>query len=300
MKELIAQIVEFFAAHTVEAIGIIVAAITAVGVFVGPWFASCRQRKSTGRDRKLRAHFEELKKEARLIISSAAHVPEITETTDDSGEIGVTVTVGAYGQIVKSIEEAQVSGSFKAHFREQVKEFNRLKQKIREHNAKCEDFRQKIKTAFESKGIPVGYQDALSAYIHEDAFKPLFHMWEELARGKHPWPDFQKIEFEPIYNMKGASLLYASGWKANAVAFAMTAADSEKCKAVLAEVAENQEDQKEAAEIFDSANKLIGEAKEFVGRLVTELNDMDNFWPGKKTNTFKELKKTCPGCRELF
>lgn len=286
---------QFLAAHIIEVIAIIIAAITAIGVFVGPWLASRRQRKIAEQDRKLRAHFEEVKSEAEDLVSLASSLKE-----KDMRIVAVDISAAELGVGYVEIRAVQISDSFKAHFLGQMEEWRTWEEKAIEHNISCEDFRQKIKTAFESKGIPVGYQDALSAYIHEDAFKPLLNMWEELARGKHPWPDFQKIEFEPIYNMKGASSLYASGWKANAVAFAMTAADSEKCKAVLAEVAENEENQREAAKLYNSANEHVEQAKGFADQFASKLNDMDTFWPPKKPNEFKKLKKTCPKCKELF
>lgn len=74
---------EFLAAHTVEAIGIIIAAITAVGVFVGPLLAGWRQRKNAEQDRRLRTHFEELKEEAALVTSFARDLHE------DYGRIGI-------------------------------------------------------------------------------------------------------------------------------------------------------------------------------------------------------------------
>jgi hypothetical protein len=74
---------EFLAAHTVEAIGIIIAAITAVGVFVGPLLAGWRQRKNAEQGRRLKTHFEELKKEAAPVISFTRDLYE------DYGKIGI-------------------------------------------------------------------------------------------------------------------------------------------------------------------------------------------------------------------
>ena len=68
---------EFLAAHTVEAIGIIIAAITAVGVFVGPLLAGWRQRKNAEQDRRLKTHFEELKKEAEPVRSFAHNLVNV-------------------------------------------------------------------------------------------------------------------------------------------------------------------------------------------------------------------------------
>lgn len=73
---------EFLVAHAVE-VGIMITAITAIGVFVGPWLASWRQRRSTEQDRKLRAHFEELRKEAEPVISFARDLDNVY------GKIGI-------------------------------------------------------------------------------------------------------------------------------------------------------------------------------------------------------------------
>jgi hypothetical protein len=284
---------EFLATHTVEAVAIIIAAITAVGVFVGPWFASWRQRKNTEQDKKLRAHFEELKRETELIISSASNLAPM------SGDWKIVVSEGSYGGNISNIEEAQVSSSLEAHFPEQAKQLSTFKQKTREHNANWEDFRRKIKIAFESKGVPVVQNDQSepSTYIYENAFEPLFNMWRELAQNKGPWLDFQKIESEPV---KGGYLLYASGWRGNAVAFAKTKDGIEKCKLAFAEIADTKENQREDARILNSANKLIGEAKEFAHQLASELSEVDKFWPGTRINKFKRLKKTYPICKELL
>jgi len=74
---------EFLAAHTVEAIGIIIAAITAIGVFVGPLLAGWRQRKNAEQGRRLKTHFEELEREAAPVISFARDLCE------DYGRIGI-------------------------------------------------------------------------------------------------------------------------------------------------------------------------------------------------------------------
>ena len=197
---------EFLAEHTTKAMGIIIAAITAIGVFVGPWLASRRQRKVVEQDKRLRAHFKELRGEAWLVVSSASN---LTRMARDST---IVVAIGSQAVTISGIEEVKISGSFEVHFPEQAKQLSTLKQKIREYNAKCEDFRQ-IK---------------------------------------------------------------------------------------IAETAGNMENQTVVAKILGQADELTGGGKEFANQLATELNDMDNFWPGKKTNRFKKLKKTCPKCKELF
>lgn len=272
---------EFLAAHIIEVIGIAFAAITAIGV--GPWLASRRQRKIAEQDTKLRAHFEDLKREAEPVISLASNLVE------------------RYGKI--EIKKTEISDNFQAHFSEQSKDWRRWEQKANKQNRNYENLRQKIKIAFEAQGIPVvvkNDQGEHSICIFEAALDALFNRWGELAWNRCPWPDFQKVESKPIYNVKGAYLLHASGWGANAVAFANTEDEQEKCKLALGEIAGDMENQGEAAKILDSASKLVKEVKDFADQLASEINDIHKFWPGKKTNRFKRLKKTCPKCKELF
>jgi len=199
----------------------------------------------------------------------------------------------------KEVQAPQISASLEAHFPGRSEQWTGLMQKVSEHNTNYKAFCQKIKTAFESKGIPVVQNDRRKSFtfIYEDVFNPLFNMWKELAQGRHPWPDFQKID---TVSVEGSHFLHPSGWEASVVAFAKTEDDSEKCKLALARIAGDGENQKEADEIFGSASELMKEAREFADQLASELNDIDKFWPGKKTNKFKRLNKTCPTCKELL
>ena len=281
---------EFLAAHTVEAIGIVIAAITAIGVFVGPWFASWRQRKNTEQDRKLRAHFEELRREAQEIVRIMSRV------TERYGKI-VSHSQAIYSEIT-CVVFPQPSDSFMAHFPEETTKLGEYSRRIEAHNRDYEGFRLKIKTDFESKGIPVVQNDQRKSFtfIYEDVFNPLFNMWKELAQGRHPWPDFRKID---TVSVEGGHFLHPSGWEASMVAFAKTEDDSEKCRLALAEIADNVGNRGEAAKILDSANKLVEKAREFANQFAAKLDEIDRYWPGKQPNKFKRLEKTCQTCREL-
>ena len=283
---------EFLAERSLEIIGIAIAVIIpAVGVWV-----ERRHRKKIEEDKKLRVHFEELKKDAQLIMTSAACVPTVI---DDNVE--VIVPVGSYGQICTSIEEVQVSGSFEAHFREQAKEFSGLKQEIRKHNTTCEDFRRKIKIAFESKGIPVvpNDQGKLPVFTYEASLDALLNKWIGLAQNKCPMPDFKEIGVRAI---QGGYEIFTGGWGGSVTVFVFgkTEDEREKFEPALAEILGNVENQRRTAEILDSANRLTEKAEEFRHQLASEINSVDKFWPGTRRNKFKRLKKTCPDCKELF
>lgn len=197
---------------------------------------------------------------------------------------------------LKEVEAPQISASLEAHFPRQSNEWKGLMQKVSEHNTNYKAFCQKIKTAFESKGIPVEkYPRKDFCCIYEDAFDALFNMWRELAQNKPRWPDFQQINSEQA---DGGYFLRAQNW-ASVLAFAKTEDDKTKCKLVLAEIADDIGNQGEAAAILDSANKLVQKAREFANQFATKLDEIDKYWTGKKTNKFKRLKKTCETCKEL-
>jgi hypothetical protein len=199
---------------------------------------------------------------------------------------------------LKEVEAPPVSASLEAHFPGQSDEWKGLMQEISEHNKSYKDFSEKIKADFESKGIPVVQDDRCKSFtfIYEDVFTPLFNMWRELAQGKHPWPDFQNIDTLPV---EGGYFLHPSGWKASVIAFAKTEEDSKKCKLALAETAGDVGNQEQAAKMLDSVDKLVEKAREFANQFTAKLDEIDKYWPGKKTNKFGRLKRTCQTCKEL-
>ena len=198
---------------------------------------------------------------------------------------------------LKEVEAPQISAIFEAHFSGQSEEWRGLMQKISEHNRDYKDFCQKIKTDFEKKGVPVEkYPRKDFCCIYEHILDPLFNMWGELARNKPRWTDFQEINSEQA---DGGYFIRVRDW-ASVIAFAKTEDDKRKCKLVLAEIANDMGNQREATKILDSADKLVEKAKEFADQLTTKLDEIDKYWPGTQTNKFKRLKKTCQKCKELF
>jgi hypothetical protein len=198
----------------------------------------------------------------------------------------------------KEVEAPPISASLQAHFPGSSEEWTGLMQEISEHNRNYKAFCEKIKVDFESKGIPVVQNDPRKSFtfIYEDVFNPLFNMWKELAQGRRPWPDFQRSD---TVSVEDSHFLHPSGWEASVVAFAKTEDDSEKCKLALAEIAGDIGNQGEAAKILDSATKLVGKAREFANQFAAKLDEVDKYWPGKRTNRFKILKKACQTCKEL-
>ena len=266
---------EFLAENSLEIISIAVVVIsTAVAVSV-----KRRQRKNVEQDRKLRVHFEHLEREGQSVVSLARGVG------NEDGRV--------------KFGTSQITDSFKAHFPGEWEEWTNWVKKAGGHNQDYEGFRRKIEKDFESRSIPVkSYpQSQANTCIFTDVFNPLFVWWGQLAEGKRPWVDFKKINSIPV---ERGYFLHPWGWEANTVAFANSEDEREKCESALAEVAKDEENQEEAAKLDNSANELVKQAEVFADKFAGKLDDIHEFWPGKRASKFRELKKTCPDCKELF
>lgn len=302
MKEVMDQIGQFFYDYRVQfIIGIVIALIIVImktalrNLFKKLWeLIFPPPDKIKEEDRKLKAHFEQLKKEGEDLLSLVRSLVE-----KDMRIVAVDTSAAELGVGYIEIRALQISDSFKAHFPGEWEEWTKWVEKAEKHNHDYEGFRQKIEKDFESKGIPVKshLQSQANTCIFTNVFNPLFVWWGELAEGKRPWVDFQKIDSKPV---EGGYLLYASGWGASAVAFAKSEDEREKCESALAEVAKDEENQGEAAKLDNSANELVEQAKVFADKFAGKLDDIHEFWPGKRTSKFRRLKKTCPDCKELF
>jgi len=283
---------ELLAAHTVEAVGIIIAAITAIGVFVGPWLASRRQRKIAEQDRKLKIHFEELKREAQEIIRIISRVSE------DYGEI-VSHSEATYSEIT-SVVLPQPSDNFMAHFPEEMTKLGEYSRRIEAYNRDYEAFRAKIIDALNSEEtLVLDWKIAITApCISESVVDPLISYWTEFTPNGRTWPDFRFMEESPYAD--GQIDLCPKGWAASAAARVRTESDKVKYCRALREVAANEEFKREATTLRSAARQLLNEIRTFPTRLLDKLDNVDRLWPGTKKYTFRKEKKNCPRCKEIF
>jgi len=125
-------------------IGLIVAAVTAIGVFLGPRLTAKWQRRQQKQDMMLKAHFEEMKREVQEITRI------ISRVTEDYGEIA-SHSEASYSEIT-SVVLPELSDNFIAHFSEETTKLGEYSRRIEEHNRDYEEFRAKIIDAFKSQG----------------------------------------------------------------------------------------------------------------------------------------------------
>jgi len=166
-------------------IGIALAAVAAVGVFVGPLLATRFQERKRERDEKLRIHFENLQMEIMNPIRDLAW-----NLTNRDGELTY------YGDRPvlpnNEIEQRDSFVYFTLHFPAIAEEWRELKEKALKHNHRLNGFRMRgqrvtallegVKAAADAKGEEAGFdmQDAHGAY--EEKIRKLNDNAEELVK----------------------------------------------------------------------------------------------------------------------
>jgi len=246
------------------------------------------------RDKKLRLHFNELSEETKAILSEA----RISEM------YGLVVTyaggIPQYHPDFVGIELPKLPDSFEAHFPIESKMYGDYISRILRNNEGYKELRQKVRTDFESEGIPVvniNPPPKTSPVIYDTILWPLFSWWKDCNQGKaKPWPNFEQIETNVDF---GPNHLVVAGWGSGAIAYAETDSDKQKCKYAIGKVAKNTEYESEAAETIDMANERVKEIRTFKEQLIDTLDDIGKFWPGTKKYKFRE-EKNCSRCKELF
>ncbi|MFC1983695.1 hypothetical protein ACFLVO_01595 [Chloroflexota bacterium] len=257
-------------------------------------FVNQQSEKRREQDRKLRIHFDDLKKEARAIMSEA----QISEM------YGLIVTYAGgtpqYHPEFVGIELPKLPNSFEAHFSKETEMYRNCISRILRTNEGYKELRQKIKTDFESEGIPVvniNPPPKTPPAIYDTIFWPLFSWWSERSQGKpNPHPNFEQIETIDDF---GSNHLVVSGWRSGAIAYAIGMTDQQRCKEVITGIAKNGEYESEAAKTIEMANGRVKEIRILKEQLMATLDDIGKFWPGTKKYKFKKVKN-CATCKKIF
>lgn len=280
-----AQVWHFISTNVLQIIGLVVAAITAIGVFYGPRLVAKRQE----RREKLKVHFKELKQEAQS---------KVTTMISTLYERRRKINVYDSSAPPSGTELPDLSNSFAVHFPEETKDYIEYKQKMIEHNEKYEQFRLTIKEHFASKGIPTASTSTTSTTcVYEITFIALFRWWEDLVLNHpHPQPDFTQIDTKQDAT---GYYLYALGLGASPVAHAKTDPDKDKLEDALLKVAQNKKYKGETAELLNSYESSSQELKTYRSHLDKKLKDIEEYWPGPKGHEFRKVRD-CSKCKEIF
>ncbi len=289
-------------------IGLVVASITAIGVFYGPRLVAKRQEKRE----KLGVHFKDLKLN---IIDSIGDLSwqirncEGQMTHQDDSPVPP----------IYKFEQVDLFTCFNLHFPLEADEWKQLKERSLEQNQSAKDFESKIKEYIESdhnltplKKDPIPDtggegKDPLRAMI--DKAKAKANMEEmivdvtpkclcrtlyELAQNSSPVYDFTKAEIklsDSLYILHFPKIVIG----ASQLVYAKTAEKVKYCNSVFVGIQESPDFRQEASRIYDNAKKLVKDFKDFSTRLAAKIDNISKYGIGRE---FKKLKK-CPICKKI-
>lgn len=280
--------------YVIGAILGVLAAIWGIIKFLLQPILKLREERKKENDNKLKTHFTEIKTEAESTMSETKVVEMYGAIVAEKG------LVPLYHPNFIGIELPVFSKEFIAHFPREIEEYKKCIGEILKHNKSYKGLLEKIKLSFQSRGLAVvsaNHPSSVSPCIYDNIFPPLFNWWQDRSKSKaKPWPNFQIIE---PHQDSGPDLLWVSGWNSGAIARAVKDSDRQRCKEVIARVAENEEYQTEAVEIIKLAKERMTGLRTFKEQLLSTLNDIETFWPGTRKYKFRKVRN-CPRCKELF
>lgn len=295
------QLLQFVSTYKVQIIvGVVVTAAATIIIFFlrsvvrKLWEIIFPPSGKEVRDKKLRLHFNEIYTETRTALSEA----NISEM------YGLVVVyaggIPLYHPDFVRIELPKLLDSFEVHFPKETKMYGDYISRILRNNEGYKGLWQKIKTDFESEGIPIvniNLPPTTSPVIYDTVIWPLFSWWKERSQGKEsPLPNFSQIETTAAF---GPNQLVVAGWRSGAIAYAKTDSDRQKCEYAIGKVAENKKYEQEATIMIETANKQVKDIMTFKRQLIDSLEDIERYWPGTSKHKFKE-ENNCARCKELF
>lgn len=247
--------------------------IPIITLIVGVILGSLRERNKE-RERRLKVHFEELRREAEISIISG-----ISGVSEHYGRVIIYSRPNTYNI---PTELPKPSDSFAAHFPEETAALAGYEQNIVKHNKVYEAFRLKITDTFKSKGLDVVSVNTNVSFPHiwDNIFWLLFEWWLDRYQGKAPRFDFGRIEPRKDFGLHN---LLVAGCNSQAVAYAETEEGKGSCISAIWAVADNKEYEREAVEIINSARKLAKEVATFNNELKDKLSNIYKFelWRGR-------------------
>lgn len=266
--------------YIIPIIGLVIAAITAFGVFYGPKLVAKSQEKKES----LRNHFKHLE----TIV-----IKPISDTMRGIATYGETLSIkGAsygsfhYASLITNFEQGDFY-IFKLHFPKLAEKVTKQLNEVNQHNELCESFTNKLKELIEEKtGLPVS-EGKGRPFIYADVPSYLRQTLCDLAEPKSLRHDFRQARIEKkndFWEVFTPGIIYAQ---------VTTEEQGNSCKHGLIELMESTSLLEEISYILKNANQLENES-----RSIADLLDLTcrQYGVGQLLNE----EKDCPYCQVIF
>lgn len=261
-------------------IGLVIAAITAVGVFYGPKLVAKSQEKKES----LRNHFKHLE----TIV-----IKPISDTMRGIATYGETLSIkGAsygsphYASLIRNFEQGDFY-IFKLHFPDLAEKVTKLLNEVNQHNERCESFTNKLKELIEEKTGLTVTKGKERPFIYEDVPHYLRQTLYQLVKSESPTHDFRQARIENKIDF------WEVGTKTTSYSNVTTEEEGNSCKRGLIELMESTALLEEISDILNKANQLENKSRSIADSLDLTCRQ---YGVGQLLNE----EKDCPYCQVIF
>lgn len=279
-----------FLTYTLPILGIVIAAITAFGVFYGPRLVAKRQEKKG----KLQTHFDGIKEK---IIGNTIQI--VANAINDHGIIDASILRGSRTTdddpfpLIIGFEETDEYQAFQVHYPNTDKTLQALINETWKHNKDVNNVREEIEQYVNSHpDLPTvkPYNPVKGGMVVTQAISHIYSTIYSIAQGQRPYCDFSKISINNMGELQSLSV--------NQEIIALTdAGKAEKCMTVLLELQNSQ--------VFkDKALVLHGKAIHLKNRFEALAYELQLIYDygliSKKAGYSFEPIKKCAICKRIF
>jgi len=277
-----AQVWGFLSENSLAIIGLIIGAITAIGVFLGPRLVAKRQEKKE----KLRKHFDDLLVDCiKPLISVIARV-SITSSS--------TIITDSPGPL-EAVDAEQLE-CFETHY-SKLDGWRELEGKWKQHNEKVDAFEGEIKELIQAKcakkniSLPIIPSGANQEWINDNLPYTLSATICEKSQGSRIECDFSEAKIQEEANFYIVELCATKWARAGTTDMAKT------LKSIFSVIQNSAEFAQQASELMKDAKQIKAKFEELLMNL--EKIHSRALMSKDPRYKFKPIKN-CPICKELF
>lgn len=290
VNELFSELWQFVSANKLQIIMLIVLAVTAIGVFVGPRRSAKWQREEERHHKELRIHFKGLSEEVMNPIREA-NIPSSIESLSYLQPTGFSASLSKNSESFRA---------FEAHFPDEAKGWKDFESKankyIGNHNGFIKEVQKALKQRAPLPSFSVMEHKTSSPlpFIDTKALSPLINIWLARTKGCRPSFDFEKAEIEEGTGGQGQYFVLKTN--AYTCAYTTTREQAEQCKSMFITLQKDQGYEEKAAGLLSEWQELEKHFGKFKDEIRKRCDFIRDFGIGKD---FKE-REDCPICQKVF